>query len=229
VEKFAYILVDLGTILIPFIFSFHPKLKFNRKWRSTFLSISIVAVFFIAWDVLYTKMGVWGFNTDYLIGINFINLPIEEILFFFCIPYACLYTYHCLKLFRPINTSKITQWITYKLCVSLVVVGLFYIENIYTSVTFISLSILLFLIQFNYSPKWMLRLYSSLVVLIIPFLIVNGILTGTGLENPIVWYNENEIIGLRVVTIPIEDFFYGFLLILINVFLFEKFEYLNDR
>ena len=228
-EKFAYILVDLGTILIPFIFSFHPKLKFNRKWRSTFLSISIVAVFFITWDVLYTKMGVWGFNADYLIGINFINLPIEEILFFFCIPYACLYTYHCLKLFRPINISKITQWITYKLCFSLVVVGLFYIHNLYTSVTFISLSILLFLLQFKYNPKWILRLYSSLVVLIIPFLIVNGILTGTGLENPIVWYNENEIIGLRVFTIPIEDFFYGFLLILINVYLFEKFEYLNDN
>ena len=94
-------MVNLGSIIIPFIFSFHPKLNFNKKWRSTFLSIFIVAIFFIAWDICYSAMGVWGFNPDYLIGVNLFNLPIEEILFFLCIPYACLYTYHCLKILIP--------------------------------------------------------------------------------------------------------------------------------
>ncbi|MGB0881968.1 MAG: lycopene cyclase domain-containing protein [Vicingaceae bacterium] len=222
-NSYLYLLINLGTVLIPFIFSFHPKLNFYKKWKETLISITIVGSTFILWDVFYTKIGVWGFNPEYLTGIYFFNLPLEEILFFVSIPYACLYTYHCLKLFWPIKESKSTQWISYKISVSLLVVGIVFINEIYTSATFISLALILFIIQSKFQPVWMPRLYSSLLILIFPFLIVNGILTGTGIENEVVWYNEHELTGLRVLTIPIEDFFYGFLLILLNVFLMEYF------
>jgi lycopene cyclase domain-containing protein len=220
-KNLTYLIVDLGALIVPLIFSFHPKVQFYKKWKSTALSIFIVGSIFIVWDILYTKIGVWGFNSDYLTGVYFFNLPIEEILFFICIPYACLYTYHCLKMVWPIKQSESTQWITYKLCIALFVSGLIFYAQLYTSVTFISIALTLFFIQIRYKPIWLSRLYTSFIILIIPFLIVNGILTGTGLESPIVWYNENEIIGLRILTIPIEDFFYGFLLILLNVILLE--------
>jgi lycopene cyclase domain-containing protein len=214
--------VDLGALIIPLIFSFHPKLNFYEKWKSTLLSIFVVGLFFIIWDIAYTDLGVWGFNPQYLSGIYIYNLPIEEILFFICIPYACLFTYHCLKIYKPITFSESTKWITYKLSISLFVIGLLFLPNLYTSVTFISLSAILFVIQIKCNPVWLPRLYTSLLILILPFFIVNGILTGTGLENPIVWYNENEITGFRILTIPVEDFFYGFLLILLNVFFLEQ-------
>jgi lycopene cyclase domain-containing protein len=57
----------------------------------------------------------------------------------------------------------------------------------------------------------------------IPFLIVNGILTGTGLDNPVVWYNPNHIIGLRIHTIPFEDTFYGMSMLLLSLALYEFF------
>ncbi|MDG1476256.1 MAG: lycopene cyclase domain-containing protein [Vicingaceae bacterium] len=223
-KSYIYLLVNLGTILIPFAFSFHPKLNFYKKRKAILLSILIVGTPFICWDIYYTKMGIWGFNPDYLTGIYFFNLPIEEILFFICIPFACMFTYNCFKQFWPIQPSKSIQWISYKMCVSLFVVGFIFLSEIYTFATFISLSIILFFIQIKYNPIWLARLYTSLIVLIIPFLIVNGILTGTGLENPIVWYNENEIMGFRILTVPLEDFFYGFLLILLNVFFLELFD-----
>ena len=53
---------------------------------------------------------------------------------------------------------------------------------------------------------------------------VNGILTGTGLESPIVNYNPDEFIGLRILTIPAEDTVYGYELILWNIFLFHMFK-----
>jgi len=56
------------------------------------------------------------------------------------------------------------------------------------------------------------------------FLMVNGILTGTGLESPIVNYNPKNFMGCRILTIPIEDTFYGYELILWNIFFFQKFK-----
>ncbi len=53
--------------------------------------------------------------------------------------------------------------------------------------------------------------------MLIPFLIVNGLLTGTGLDEPVVIYNSNEITGIRFFTIPLEDFFFGMLMVLMNV------------
>ncbi len=56
------------------------------------------------------------------------------------------------------------------------------------------------------------------------FLSVNGILTGSGLDSPIVNYNPEEIIGFRIFTIPIEDTVYGYEMILWNLYFFYKFK-----
>jgi lycopene cyclase domain-containing protein len=58
--------------------------------------------------------------------------------------------------------------------------------------------------------------------MLIPFFIVNGILTGTGIENEVVWYNNDENLGIRMLTIPIEDSVFAFSLILLNLLLFKK-------
>ena len=222
-------MVNIGSVIIPFIFSFHPKLNFNKKWRSTFLSIFIVAVFFIAWDICYSAMGVWGFNPDYLIGVNIFNLPIEEVLFFFCIPYACLYTYHCLKVLAP-KFSFPYYKIFFILLISIIFgLSVAFIDKWYTSVTFISLFIALIYFKWISSAQWLKRACFVSIILIIPFFIVNGILTGTGIESEVVWYNNSENMNYRIFTIPVEDFGYGFLLFLINIYFFEKFEYFNNK
>ena len=55
----------------------------------------------------------------------------------------------------------------------------------------------------------------------IPFIIVNGALTGMFLNQMVVWYDPDGIIGLRLFTIPIEDSIYAFQLILSNLFLYK--------
>lgn len=60
-------------------------------------------------------------------------------------------------------------------------------------------------------------------MLLIPFFVVNGLLTGTGIEEEIVWYSEDAFTGTRLFTIPIEDIFYGMLLMLGVISLYEYF------
>ena len=150
------------------------------------------------------------------------NLPIEEVLFFICIPYACLYTYHCLKiLIKPFHLID-TKWVNYSLIFLLIFAAILNYSKLYTSVTFLLLAIVLLYITLKLKPKWLNRLYTSLIILILPFMVVNGILTGTGINEEVVWYNAEHFMGFRLLTVPVEDFFYGFLLILLNVIVFEK-------
>ncbi len=219
--KFTYLLVNFFTVIIPLLYTFHPKLNFHKTWRSFFPAVFITSIYFIIWDAYFTSLGVWGFNPQYLTGTNIGNLPVEEILFFICIPYACVFTFHCLGILMKIRINmKIVNLVTLIIAALLMGTAAFYYQQAYTISTFVSLAIFLLLARFVLRVDWLGKFYIVYSLLLLPFLVVNGILTGTGLENPVVWYNESEIIGLRILTIPVEDVFYGMKLILLNLILY---------
>ena len=203
-------------------FSFHPSLKFYKHWPALFPAITITGGAFIAWDVYFTHLKIWGFNPAYLMGTYIGNLPLEEVLFFLCIPYSCVFTYACLNVMIKKSISARYQIIISSLliAVSVFMAIRFHTLN-YTGYTFAALSILLFTTQFVLKARWLSRFYITYLLLLIPFLIVNGLLTGTGLASPVVWYNPSHIIGLRILTIPVEDIFYGMDLILLNVLIYN--------
>jgi len=222
--KWLYLLINFCTVIVPVLFSFHPKLNFYKNWKAFFIANAIVAFIFILWDLLFTHLGVWGFNPNYITGIYFFNLPIEEILFFICIPYACVFTYHCLNLFIKTSWPAKTENIfVYTLAVVLLFTGIYFNDKLYTASTFISLAIVLFILKYFLKIKWLGKLLTIYPILLIPFFIVNGILTGSGLPQPVVWYNNSENLGIRLFTIPFEDIFYGFELILLNIVFYEYF------
>jgi lycopene cyclase domain-containing protein len=82
--------------------------------------------------------------------------------------------------------------------------------------------IIILLLAYRYNPGLLSSFYLTFLVMLIPFFIVNGILTGTGIENEVVWYNNDENLGIRMLTIPIEDSVFAFSLILLNLLLFKK-------
>jgi len=222
--KFTYLLVNLCSVAIPLAFSFEGKLQFYKKWKALFPALLIPASLFIIWDSLFTTQGVWGFNEQYLTGIKLYNLPLEEVLFFFCIPYCCVFTYEVLNYFVKQDVlGKNARYGATILAYILVAIAFQYSDLAYTFYTAIfTLAFLLLHLVVLKKPYWS-RLVFAYLVILVPFFIVNGILTGTGLENPLVWYNDSENLGIRLLTIPIEDSIYGFLLIGSNISLFEYF------
>lgn len=223
--QFTYLLINFFTVIICFIFSFHPKINFHRHFRAFLLSSVLVAIGFVIWDAWFTKMGVWWFNDDYLIGIRFFGLPVEELLFFICIPFSCIFTYHCLTKFFQMDWDSLRDkiFVIGFVIISLFIAVLFY-NKIYTFITFLTLAISMIVLRFILNVQWIGKAFTIYLILLPGFLLVNGILTGSGLENPIVNYNPKDFMGFRIITIPIEDFFYGFELILWNLFFFKKFK-----
>ncbi|MNU13353.1 hypothetical protein D3C71_13920 [compost metagenome] len=223
--QYTYLAINFFTIIICFIFSFHPKIKFHRHFKAFLLSSIIVALFFIAWDVWFTANGVWWFNEKYLIGKRLLGLPIEELLFFICIPFSCVFTYFCLDKFFKLNwklsIEKIFVIISIIACIILAII---FKDKIYSLITFLTTAITLMVLYFVLKVKWIGKASFIYLVLMPGFLAVNGILTGIGLDSPIVNYNPKDFIGFRILTIPIEDTVYGYEMILWNLFFFYKFK-----
>jgi lycopene cyclase domain-containing protein len=182
-----------------------------------------VGLVFVIWDSLFTQNGVWGFNERYLIDINIFHLPLEEWLFFLFVPYACIFIYECTNYFiRKRILQKVAKPLALTIAAIILVVGFLNLDRLYTSITFISTGILLIGHVVFVKKDYLDRFWLGYLFSLIPFLIVNGVLTGTGIEDQIVWYNNDENLGIRILTIPIEDSIYLLLYLLGIVTIYEE-------
>lgn len=220
--KYVYLLLDIGAISIPFLCSFYPKFSFYKKWKSFFIATFAMMLFFVSWDVLFTKFEIWGFNPIYLSGYSLLGLPVEEWLFFICIPYACVFTHYTLIYLMPNVqlSAKTTKIITVSLLIVSVVTAISNYDRWYTVINFGYATLLLGL-TWRYGFAMLQRFYITYVVILIPFLLINGVLTGSLIENEVVWYANSENLNIRIGTIPIEDSMYAFTMLLTVILLME--------
>jgi lycopene cyclase domain-containing protein len=221
--KYLYFFVDFFTIMIPLIFSFHPKINFYKSWKQFAIAAVSVGIIFIIWDSIFTDIGVWNFNPRYVSGRYFLNLPVEEVLFFICIPFSCVFTYFCLNKFYNLDWKPKTESIFCIIfSILLLITGFIFLHKLYTSATFISTAIVCLLLKFVFKIDWFGKAITVYAILLVPFMLVNGILTGTGLEEPVVSYSKTQFLGIRLFTIPLEDVLYGFELFVLNLLIYLK-------
>ncbi|GGK45399.1 MULTISPECIES: lycopene cyclase domain-containing protein [Flavobacteriaceae] len=220
-----YFIINVASFSIPFLYSFEKRMNYIQYWKSVFLAISIVAIPFLIWDVWFTNMGVWGFNPTYLLGPKIANLPFEEVLFFFFIPYSSIFTHYALLYFFPKLTlpKKVTKGISISLLLIALVIVFFNYDKWYTLVNF-SVFAALLLYALIIKDTLLNSFYITFLVVLIPFFIVNGLLTGSFIEDQVVWYNNAENLGIRLGTVPVEDAFYAFSMLYGATVLIEKFK-----
>lgn len=222
---YVYLLLEILAILVPLIYSYDRKLQFYLKFKSVALSLAIVASFYIIGDVFFTKYGIWGFNPRYHSGILLLQLPIEEWLFFIVIPYASLFLHDTLVYLFPEKclSDRQTRIISLIIVLILSIVVLTNLDRAYTAV-YGSVAIIAIILASLVTHQTLNRFYLTFIVILVPFFLVNSVLTGSFIPEEVVWYNNSENLGLRIFTVPVEDISYAFSLILFNLLLIGKFE-----
>lgn len=218
--KTLYLWINLGSLLLPLLLSFDKKVAFYKKWHALFPAIAIMAAFFILWDHFFTLAGVWGFNALYVSGFYIASLPVEEILFFFTVPYACIFIYECLKAYFPNLTQHpwLHTGVPLALLGSTLILLFFNFTYLYSGAVAV---VLIFMAGLkSVRNTQLLRFFiPTFFISIIPMLVVNGLLTA----KPVVFYDPNNFSSVRLGTIPLEDFFYNLAMLLMTTVLYENF------
>jgi lycopene cyclase domain-containing protein len=213
-----YLWIDLAILAIPLALSFDRKVRYVRAWPAVFASTAVVAAVFVPWDILKTAAGVWGFNLRHVGAFAFFGLPAGELLFFVVVPFSCLFIYEVVQAYfreRPVRVAR-RAWLL--LAGGLAVLGALFHRQVYTLTVLVAVAAVLLLAAL-WQPDLLasFRFWLTMVLTYIPFLVFNGILTSV----PLVVYNDAEIWGARVRTIPLEDFFYSFSLIALSILIYR--------
>ncbi|MDD4108188.1 MAG: lycopene cyclase domain-containing protein [Prolixibacteraceae bacterium] len=218
-KNFTYLLIIIGSLSVPLLYSFEKQVQYYKKMKYLLPAILFTGTIFIIWDLRFESLGIWSFNPDYVTGIYILNLPVEEWLFFLVIPYCFVFIYEIIKIKLP-DSGKADLYVIISLIFLAFFALLTYIARakLYTFFTFFLLTIYFgYTIFRNRFKQNLMKFYLAYIISLLPFMIVNGILTAL----PVVTYNNMHNLGIRLFTIPVEDFAYLFLIMLMNITIYE--------
>ncbi len=215
-----YLIFNLIVISGPLSLSFDRKIHFVDKWKNVFKAILISLAVFVTWDAIVTGRH-WWFNERYILGIKFLKLPIEEWLFFITIPYASLFIWEVFAAYFTNREFKRLQIIRSILYFAIPIgMILFLVGKEYTGLVLIVLGLVALLAwKLKTNMFIQLRTIQYMAISTLAMLIFNGYLTW----RPVVLYGEAYQLGIRIFTIPIEDFGFGYALILLCTIFYEYF------
>lgn len=213
-------------MLPPLILSFENKIQYYKKFLSLALSIIFVGAVFIIWDSLATVRGDWSFNDEYILGVKYFNLPVEEILFFIAVPFSSIFLYETFKLYFKPKEREVSNELIWAIMILFVIAASMFYYQYYTSTVLMFCAVVVTLNLFNHFAVFSSRIYWIWIGLMyLPFLVVNYFLTSL----PIVTYSPQAILGIRFTTIPLEDFFYSFAMLSSYLIVYNFFETIWQR
>ena len=217
--QFEYFLFNLIVIVGPLVSQFNHQIRHISHWRLKLLTNGIVLIPYILWDVLVTGSH-WWFNERYTFDFRMFGLPIGEWLFFITVPYGCLLVWETLpdaKLSTRLRSLRHVRTVLYTALP--IGVWVFNTGKQYTGLVLFCVGLVgLTDTLLRTEVLMQLKTYIYLGIVSGLILIFNGYLTA----RPVVLYGEAYQMGYRIMTIPVEDFGYGFTLMLFNTMVYEK-------
>ena len=218
-KNFTYLTLLTCSIVVPLILSFDKKVQYYKNLKYIFPAIFTTAIVFWVWDIRFVEAQIWSFNMEYTLGLKFWGMPIEEWLFFIIVPYCCVFIYEVLKFYlQKFEYANVFRSFSLFLIIGFALISYFFRHQDYTFPTFLFSALYLGYTLFrNKFKPYLTKFYFSFFVSLIPFMVVNGVLTSL----PVVKYNPAHILNIRIQNIPVEDFSYLFLMLLMVISIYE--------
>ncbi|MBD3166555.1 lycopene cyclase domain-containing protein [bacterium] len=204
--KIEYLLFNLVVLAGPTAMSFERQIRFVRRWPLAIAAAAIVAVPYILWDHAVTGRH-WDFNPAFTL-IRLWDLPVGEWLFFLSVPFAMLFLWEVITFYRNGEQPRESLGLFRKIVIVLIGPGAFIFSFglEYTGLVLIALGFSAF-IDMNLHTEVFLqpRVFVYMAISILATTIFNMYLTG----RPVVLYGEEYQLSFRIISIPVEDYFYG--------------------
>lgn len=187
--------------------SFDQKVFFIGSIVPVLVATVVVGALYIAWDSWVVKLGDWEFNPEFTGHWRLLRLPAGEWLFFLSVPYATLFLFEVFgAYFGRDQILGLPRWLSFAVAGGLLGLAYFFRARHYSFLALTSSAAFL-VAQGLWVPDFWKRLDALLTMAASfgTFLLINGIYT----RLPTIHYNPKATWGMRVGTIPLEDFFYN--------------------
>jgi lycopene cyclase domain-containing protein len=211
-----YFYLNLAVLSVPAALSFDKKVYYFRRWAAVLTSAAAVGIPYLVWDFFATARGDWGFSEKYAGVFRVAGLPVGEILFFFAVPFSCIFLFEVAGAYIPDKRSRVYRLPVWAASVAAGAAAMIFRENAYTTRVFVSVAIFLFAASWT-DLLGRLQFWIHMGISMVAFFGVNTVLTAV----PVVVYGPGAVIGVRIITIPLEDFFYNFSLLGFNVLVYS--------
>ncbi len=216
--NYFYLLINLALLLLSFMLVLDKKANPMRSWKHMAPAVLVSGVVFSGAAFVFNQFKISFFNPEYTVGVNILQLPIEEIMFHFVLAFAGLNIYVVLNAHFPKNNLEKFSLSISNLLLGVLIAMLFFAHSkLYCVVTFSMLFVLLFYVEYVNKLRFTYKFYRAYVVLLIPFCLLYMFVGGL----PILTYAIDKTINLTLGPIPFESFFYLMSVLLTSVYLFE--------
>ncbi len=223
-QQLTYLFISVILLAIIPVTGPNKKTRLGGVVKYMVPAILFSVAIYIMWGARFYQSGIWTFNRAYITGINIWNLPIEKWIFLLVVSFVSLAVYEWAKIrFSSFEKPNFFLALSLILLFVFILTAFFFRQKLYPFFTFFLLSVYFgYTIFRNRFKKHYSKFYLTYLIIIVPVLIIKGLL----ISLPVIFYENSATLGIRLFNIPIEEFGYFFLLILMNISIFE---YLNER
>ena len=221
-DSSTYLLFNIIVFVPVLVLGVVSKIKIHRLWQLYALCIVLVSLPFMYWDIWATSQGHWDFNPIHVGTVRIAGVPIEEMLFFITVPFACIFVWEVVGRYVRFKRQMHLSLALWGMAVVGILATILLLANWgngYTRTVMIAtLTTVGLYARYGQSLLRLKAFWLYQLVLIFMFVIANSILTSL----PIITYGSHAIIGVRIGTIPLEDFFFNFALINLWILVWEN-------
>jgi lycopene cyclase domain-containing protein len=223
-QNYWYLLILFALAGLTMFLFLKKTIVFIMEIKYMLPAIIFSGAIFVLFNNRLFETGIIHFNINYLMGTKIYNLPVEEWLFLLIISLFAFSVYILVSV-RFANLEKPNLFMG----ISVVLLLAFGFEAWSSRQKLVPFFIFfLLVIYFGYTlfrnrfKVHLAKFFISYLIVVVPFLIIRAIVNSL----PVILYSNDYILGLRLFNMPVEEFAYLFLLMLINITIFE---YLRDN